>query len=63
MQKQTEISELPLQLSFKQASQLSSIPVWTLRKYERSGKMPKGSRIGSRVYLNTKKFLEWLDSH
>lgn len=55
-------SELPLQLSFKQASYLSGIPVWTLRKYEREEKIPRGRRIGSRVYLNTKKFLEWLDN-
>ncbi len=54
-------SELPLQITFKKASQISSIPMWTLRKYERTGKMPRGRRIGSRVYLNTKKFLKWLD--
>jgi len=27
---------------------------------QKEGK-PRGRRIGSRVYLNTKKFLEWLD--
>jgi len=52
---------LPLQLTLTKASKISGIPVWTLRKYERTGVIPKGRRIGSRVYLNTKKFLEWLD--
>lgn len=53
--------ELPLQLNLTKASNISGIPVWTLRKYERTGLIPKGRRIGSRVYLNTKIFLEWLD--
>jgi len=52
---------LPLQLNLDKASKISGIPVWTLRKYERTGLIPRGRRIGSRVYLNTKIFLEWLD--
>jgi len=52
---------LPLQLTLGKASKISGIPVWTLRKYERTGLIPRGRRIGSRVYLNTKLFLEWLD--
>ena len=52
---------LPLQLNLAKASKLSGIPIWSLRKYERNGVIPKGRRIGSRVYLNTKLFLEWLD--
>ena len=54
-------NNLPLQINFSKASEISSIPIWTLRKYEFEGKMPRGRRIGSRVYLNTKKFLEWLE--
>ena len=57
----TLINNLPLQLTFQMASELSSIPIWTLRKYERAGKMPRGRRIGSRVYISTRKFLEWLE--
>ena len=53
--------DLPLQMTFQTASQLSGIPVWSLRNYEREGKMPRGRRIGTRVYLNTKKFLAWLE--
>ena len=53
--------DLPLQLNFTKASKISGIPIWTLRKYERTGVIPRGRRIGSRVYLNTKIFLEWLD--
>ena len=53
--------KLPLQLNFTKASKISGIPIWTLRKYERTGVIPRGRRIGSRVYLNTKIFLEWLD--
>ena len=53
--------DLPLQLTLTKASKISGIPVWTLRKYERTGLIPRGRRIGSRVYLNTKIFLEWLD--
>jgi len=56
----TDKKYLPLQLTINQASEISGIPIWTLRKYEREGKMPRGRRIGSRVYINTKKFLEWL---
>jgi len=52
---------LPLQLTLDKASKISGIPVWTLRKYERTGVIPKGRRIGSRVYLNTLKFLTWLE--
>jgi len=52
---------LPLQLNLDKASKISGIPIWSLRKYERTGKCPRGRRIGSRVYLNTKKFLDWLD--
>jgi len=53
--------DLPLQLNFTKASKISGIPVWTLRKYERSGVIPKGRRIGARVYLSTRKFLTWLE--
>jgi len=53
--------DLPLQLNFTKASKISGIPIWTLRKYERTGVIPRGRRIGSRVYLNTNKFLTWLE--
>jgi len=53
--------DLPLQLNLAKASKISGIPVWTLRKYERDGRIPKGRRIGSRVYISTSKFLEWLE--
>jgi len=53
--------DLPLQINFEKASRISCIPVWTLRKYEKTGVMPKGRRIGSRVYLNTRRFLKWLE--
>jgi len=57
-----KIDSLPLLIGFKQASKFSGIPEWTLRKYEFEGKIPGVRRIGSRVYLNTKKFLDWLCS-
>jgi len=60
--KQTiEDLNLPLQLTLDKASKISGIPIWTLRKYERTGVIPKGRRIGSRVYLNTRMFLTFLE--
>jgi len=54
-------NNLPLQINFSKASEISSIPIWTLRKYEHEGKMPRARRIGTRCYINTQKFLHWLE--
>lgn len=52
--------DLPLQLTLAKASEISGINIWSLRKMEKKGEIPKGRRIGSRVYLNTRNFLHWL---
>ena len=46
------------QISLKEASEIYSIPIWTLRAYVQKRLIPF-RKIGRRVYL-TEKFEDWL---
>ena len=53
-------SSLPRQLTIKRASEIYSIPEWTLRAYIAQGRIPY-RHVGRRVYIPVEKFEAWLE--
>lgn len=51
---------LPLLLSSRQTSELTSIPLRTLWRYSRSGRMPPPKKIGALVRFSRTEIEEWI---
>jgi len=52
--------KLPKQVSIREASNIYSIPIWTLRKYVTLKLIPH-RRVRSKVYIPIARFEEWLE--